>query len=93
MVTTLVAVPEVEVCWGNGASVAGRGNKLGSVEQGPFLSHRVAAPAELAEEDLSLVEAEAGHFGEERHLTGVYAECGVKGKGWGVCRVSGERCG
>ena len=55
--------------------------------------HVVAAPAELAEEDLSLVEAEAGHFGEERHLTGVHAECGVKGKGWGVCRVSGERCG
>ena len=89
MVTALVAVPEVEVCWGNGA-VAGRGSRAGAL-----LSHVhvVAAPAELAEEDLSLVEAEAGHFGEERHLTGVHAECGVKGKGWGVCRVSGERCG
>ena len=83
MVTTLVAVPEVEVCWGNGASVAGRGNIPGLVEQGPFLSHRVAAPAELAEEDLSLVEAEGGHLGEERHLRGVHTECGVRGKGWG----------
>ena len=62
MVTTLVAVPEVEVCWGNGA-VAGRGSRTGAL-----LSHVVAAPAELAEEDLSLVEAEGGHFGEERHL-------------------------